>query len=123
MVPFRMIPVTTGAAISSWWQEAEMAQYFDTVVVGGGIAGLTSAALLSREGQAVALFERAASLGGRASTKTIDGFQFNLGPHALFRGGHAMRVLHTLGLFIDEPKVGTSGSVAVFGGTARRLPV
>jgi phytoene dehydrogenase-like protein len=76
-------------------------------IVGGGIAGLTAAALLARQGQSVSVFEQAGHLGGRAETQTTAGFHFNLGPHALYRGGWAVRVLKELGIPIEEDKVGT----------------
>src|SRR5437016_6311452 len=37
----------------------------DLIVVGGGLAGLTAAALVAREGRSVAVLERAGHLGGR----------------------------------------------------------
>ncbi len=70
----------------------------DVVVVGGGLAGLTASVLLARGGKRVTLVERSPQLGGRALTQRQDGFSLNLGPHALYRGGHAVRVLRTLGI-------------------------
>ena len=68
------------------------------VIVGGGLGGLTAAALCARAGTAVTVCERAASLGGRAATHVRDGFHLNLGPHALYLGGAAARELAALGL-------------------------
>ena len=51
-----------------------------TVVIGGGIAGLATAALLAREGHSVTLLERGDRVGGRAGTLTRDGFRFDTGP-------------------------------------------
>jgi len=94
----------------------------DVGIVGSGIAGLTAAALLSRAGKTVSVFERSERVGGRAQTQTTDGFHFNLGPHALFRGGHASRVLGELGIPLQEDRVGNSGSYAVSGGALHVLP-
>jgi glycine/D-amino acid oxidase-like deaminating enzyme len=63
------------------------------VVVGGGIAGLTAAVALAREGKRVTVLEQAQKLGGRGGTETRDGFRLNRGPHALYRNGHAHRTL------------------------------
>lgn len=49
------------------------------VVIGGGIGGLTTAALLARRGYRVQLFEQAAQLGGCASTFQRRGFTFDVG--------------------------------------------
>jgi phytoene dehydrogenase-like protein len=74
----------------------------DIAVVGGGMAGLTAACYLAREGVEVALFERASILGGRAATRDFDGFLFNRGGHALYTGGAASRVFEELGVFYEH---------------------
>jgi 1-hydroxy-2-isopentenylcarotenoid 3,4-desaturase len=50
------------------------------VVIGGGIAGLSTAALLAKAGMQVKLFESRDSLGGRAYQWEKDGFRFDMGP-------------------------------------------
>lgn len=46
-------------------------QKFDTIIVGGGIAGVASAVELSRAGQRVAIFESNGYLGGRLKTTPV----------------------------------------------------
>ena len=60
---------------------------FDVVVAGGGLAGLCAASFASKAGARVALYEASPDLGGRARTRVKDGYYFNYGPHALYRGG------------------------------------
>ncbi|WP_051476667.1 phytoene desaturase family protein [Arthrobacter sp. Br18] len=50
------------------------------VVIGGGIGGLASAALLADEGHAVTLLEKRDQVGGRAGSWEKDGFRFDTGP-------------------------------------------
>jgi phytoene desaturase len=50
------------------------------VVIGGGVAGLASAALLARDGHDVELFEKNEVLGGRAGRWHHQGFRFDTGP-------------------------------------------
>jgi len=68
------------------------------VVVGGGLGGLTAAALLGRAGLRVTVCERTGTLGGRAATHVRDQFHLNLGAHALYLGVAAARELGGLGV-------------------------
>src|SRR5260370_35493693 len=56
------------------------------VVVGAGLAGLTAANALADRGDRVTILEQSERPGGRAITSIHRGYQFNLGPHALYRG-------------------------------------
>ncbi|RKG94456.1 FAD-binding protein, partial [Corallococcus sp. CA053C] len=96
-------------------------QAMKVAVVGGGLGGLTAAALLARGGCEVTLYERSKHLGGRAQTTEVEGFRFNLGPHALYRAGAAMRVLGRLGV---KPPGGIpgAGSYALRAGRLHTLP-
>lgn len=49
-------------------------------IIGGGISGLATAALLARDGWDVTLFEAREQLGGRAGSWERDGFRFDTGP-------------------------------------------
>jgi phytoene dehydrogenase-like protein len=71
----------------------------DVVIIGGGLAGLTTAALIARSGKSVTLFEQSSSeIGGRARTSNQDGFYFNQGPHALFVADIGAKLLQELGI-------------------------
>ncbi|WP_104118800.1 phytoene desaturase family protein [Arthrobacter sp. B1805] len=52
----------------------------NVVVIGGGIGGLATSALLAREGHRVTLLERREQVGGRAGSWEQDGFRFDTGP-------------------------------------------
>ena len=59
---------------------AERVTAREVVVIGGGIAGLATAALLSADGHHVTLLEAHSELGGRAGSWSFDGFRFDTGP-------------------------------------------
>lgn len=68
-------------------------------VVGAGLAGLATAALLARSGLDVHVYEGGGTPGGRARTTVGDGgHRRNLGPHALFLRGPGLGVLRSLGI-------------------------
>jgi phytoene dehydrogenase-like protein len=94
----------------------------DLIVVGGGLAGLTAAALVARAGRSVAVLEQASNLGGRAATQVRQGVHFNLGAHALYRCGHAFRIFTKLGIpFTGRPPSAGRGLLHR-GGAFYRLP-
>ena len=84
---------------------------WDLVVIGGGVAGLTAAIVAARAGQRVLVCERQSTLGGRAATEHLDGFDLNLGAHAIYRGGAATRVLRSLGVSLPGASPRTAGYV------------
>ncbi|MBI3785116.1 MAG: NAD(P)/FAD-dependent oxidoreductase [Deltaproteobacteria bacterium] len=92
------------------------------VVVGGGLAGLTAAVILGRAGRRVVLYEKAKALGGRAQTQGRAGYRFNIGPHALYRGGAARRIFAEMGLSFAGAAPRPAGGFAVSGGRKHALP-
>ena len=59
----------------------------EITIIGGGLAGLTAAVYLGRFGHKVTLLEKGKSMGGRGLTTEKNGIHFNLGAHALYKGG------------------------------------
>lgn len=91
-------------------------------IVGGGLAGLATAAYLARSGNRVTLFERSETLGGRAGTVEHHGYLHNHGPHALYRGGAGIEVLAELGVSYHGQTPSLRG-VATRNGRVFTLPV
>ena len=50
------------------------------IVIGAGVAGMATAALLAREGIDTTVVEKLPTYGGRAGNETVDGFRFDTGP-------------------------------------------
>jgi len=72
------------------------------VVIGGGVGGLATAALLARGGALVTLLERHDSVGGRVGTASFDGFRFDTGPSWYFMPEVIEHTFALLGARIED---------------------
>ena len=95
---------------------------YDIAVIGGGLAGLTAAIYAARGGSSVILLEKGAAAGGRATTHVKEGYHFNQGPHALYRGGEAAQILNELGVRYSGGQPDGTGSWALRNGRRFSLP-
>ncbi len=100
-----------------------MTQTKPVAIIGGGLAGLTAAVWLARAGTPVTVYEKARHVGGRALTETRGGYQFNLGPHALYTKGAAARILRELEIGFSGRVPALAGGYALEGGTKQTLPM
>ncbi len=76
-------------------------QAHDVVVVGGGLAGLTSAAYLCRYGYRVLVCEKREKTGGLVETFHHQGFAFDAGIRAFENSGILFPMLKDLGIDMD----------------------
>jgi phytoene dehydrogenase-like protein len=77
---------------------------YNTIIVGGGIAGLTSAAYLARGGHKVLLIEKNKECGGLVNSFTRDGFHFDTGVRALEDAGIIFAMLKDLNIQLEVVK-------------------
>jgi phytoene dehydrogenase-like protein len=73
------------------------------IIVGGGVGGLSAAALLAKQSFDVTLYEKNSILGGRASCKNMKGYTLDSGIHALRAAekSTAAQILEMLGKPIE----------------------
>ncbi len=74
---------------------------YDAIVVGGGIAGLTSCAYLCREGYKVLLCEKEKDVGGLVKSFTHKGFTFDCGIRAIEVSTGVLSMLKDLGITVE----------------------
>ena len=72
---------------------------YDAIIVGGGLAGLTSAVFLSQAGKKILLIEKNAEFGGLVNSFERDGFVFDAGARAIL--GVVLAMLKDLNLDIE----------------------
>lgn len=77
---------------------------YDTIIVGGGIAGLTATAYLARGGQKVLLIEKNPELGGLVNSFSVNGFHFDAGVRALEDAGIIHPMLKDLNINLEVVK-------------------
>lgn len=77
---------------------------YDTIIVGGGISGLTATTYLAREGQKVLLIEKNRELGGLVNTFSRNGFHFDAGVRALEDAGIILPMLKDLNIQLEVVK-------------------
>lgn len=77
---------------------------YHSIVVGGGMAGLTCAATLAKEGRRVLLIEKNRECGGLVNSFSHNGFQFDTGIRALENAGIIIPMLNEMGIKLDFVK-------------------
>lgn len=92
-------------------------------IIGGGLAGLTAAVILSQKGKNVTVIEKSSDLGGRARTTYKDGFYFNQGPHALYPAGNGAKILDELNVKYNGNIVDPKNYFVVKKGKTYPLPI
>jgi phytoene dehydrogenase-like protein len=73
----------------------------DVLIVGGGMAGLTAAAYLSKDGKKVILCEKEKKIGGLVNSFEYKGFIFDGGIRAIENSGIVLPMLRQLGIEVD----------------------
>lgn len=74
---------------------------YDAIIVGGGIAGLTSAAYLTKNGYKVLLCEKEDHIGGLVNSFEYDGFLFDGGVRGIVDSGVVKPMFKQLGIEIE----------------------
>lgn len=74
---------------------------YNTIVVGGGIAGLTAAVFQAQAGRRILLIEKNEKCGGLVNTFSRNGFRYDAGVRALLDAGIIFPMLNNLGAELE----------------------
>jgi all-trans-retinol 13,14-reductase len=67
--------------IQSYKQKRDVANHYDTIIIGSGMGSLTTAAILAKEGQKVLILERHYTAGGFTHVFKRKGYEWDVGIH------------------------------------------
>jgi phytoene dehydrogenase-like protein len=95
----------------------------EIAIIGGGLAGLTAAVYLARDGKKVTVIEKSSEFGGRARTTVKDKFYFNQGAHALYLDGIGPKILDELNIKFNGKKVDTAKYFVTKKGKMYKVPI
>lgn len=96
--------IQSGGARSAWGVAGGSSPQARTVIVGGGLAGITAAIALAEQGARVTLLEAKPRLGGATCSFSRDGLTVDTGQHVFLRCCTAYRgLLDTLGVTEHAP--------------------
>ncbi|MCL5035657.1 MAG: FAD-dependent oxidoreductase [Chloroflexi bacterium] len=85
------------------------------VIVGGGVAGITLASLLSSAGKKVLVLEKEPALGGLSRTFRYDGFTFDIGPHRFYSTNEKVLGIINEALGVDTSSIQRNSAVYFLG--------
>jgi oxygen-dependent protoporphyrinogen oxidase len=72
--------------------------FIETVVIGGGLAGLVTARELKKHGRSVVVLEKGERVGGVVRSERADGYLLELGPNTVQSQQEVLELIHELGL-------------------------
>ena len=77
--------------IQSYKQNPEILSDYDVIIIGSGMSGLTSAAILAKEGKKVLVLERHYTAGGFTHVFKRPGYEWDVGIHYVGEMGRNQR--------------------------------
>ncbi len=75
---------------------------YDAIIIGSGVSGLTSGAILAKDGQKVLILEQHYTAGGYSHVFTRKGYEWDVGIHYVGGVNHAQSVLSILSTYITD---------------------
>lgn len=91
--------------IQSYKQKPQLQETYDTIIIGSGMSGLTTAAILAKEGQKVLVLERHYTAGGFTHIFKRKGFEWDVGIHYIGNVQSENSVLRKIFDYVSDSKL------------------
>ena len=85
--------------IGTRFKKSNLSDFYDSIIIGSGLGGLTTASFLSKKGQKVLVLERHYTAGGFTHVYSRGGFEWDVGLHYI---GKVHDPISTLRLIFDD---------------------
>jgi all-trans-retinol 13,14-reductase len=92
--------------IQSYKQNPKLATDYDTIIIGSGMSGLTTAAILAKEGKKVLILERHYTAGGFTHVFKRPGYEWDVGIHYVGDMGKKQSFSRKLSDYITNEQLG-----------------
>lgn len=90
--------------------EERVVTKYDVIIIGGGVAGLCTGAILSKEGKKVLVLEQRREVGGRIAEFVIGGFTIQWGGHIIEDTGSGLgKLFEFVGLTLENTGIRNNG--------------
>jgi all-trans-retinol 13,14-reductase len=91
--------------IQSYKQSPDVAEHYDTIIIGSGMGSLTTGAILAKEGQKVLILERHYTAGGFTHIFKRKGYEWDVGIHYIGEVQKDSSVVKKLFDYISDAKI------------------
>ena len=91
--------------IGKRYRPTRVDEYYDAIVIGSGIGGLTSAAILSKAGKKVLVLEQHYTAGGYTHSYSRNGYEWDVGVHYIGEVGDPSSPLRKVFDFISNSQL------------------
>ena len=87
------------------FNRSEVTESYDVIVIGSGLGGLCTAAILAKEGKKVLILERHGTIGGFTQTFTRKGYEWDVGVHYVGDVNKKFSALRDIFDYVSEGKL------------------
>jgi len=91
--------------IQSYKQRPQLQEIYDTIIIGSGMGGLATAAMLSKQGQKVLVLERHYTAGGFTHVFKRKGYEWDVGIHYIGEVQRENSILRKLFDYVSDNKL------------------